>query len=680
MRHEKLHSRPSVHGSQPLSPVDPRDKDKPATPESIQSSSRESYSSEIPNPPNPTLQHQQQPNFDSEVTQQWPELDFELIWPDAEDLFQSINSQHISDWQMPGHSLPLPFDTNSYGNSHPAEASSQRYHGSAGAPGPTGPVTSGGGGNQAVQGVSDMISNLSSSVTMQAGPTSIDSTFLDESLHMFFVKFVPTFPVLHRSTFVFKDCLHPLLLNAIAIGSLYLGPKDSIAKGEALWRLAHTAIATSWQSLLKHQGPYDPCPGVQLLIGMLLGKMYGLLSKNRQIRTTAQAFHSLGFFCASHSGMLDCRPYDIANLPTADSTKEEKENQFKLWTALEIQRRAILAHYILDGIKSHMLGESTAVRHVANQLQLPNADLLFEAGSADEWLVRMYSQQTLPPTTTFSSIYNLLFAHDNTRYSDLSSTLSTFTLRVLLEGLQSLAAESPHDTSQSPLGVPSKYEIRRALTRLYASIATNFLAAPAEKMETCLRWHSICLDLITPSSILCRFVCVRQNITQHVWSTPKSPHRDLDLIAWAHSSDGRRALLHAAAIQDIVEQLPRGRAHAIHMPSALLAAATVYCVFAIAGVITVRLPCVTDWKDALDEVDDAAVQLAELSGTPITSETTRFVLGGLPQGVGYGAVGGMRNVRYELNSLQKLFGCLGTQWGIAKDMEQVVGDWNAMCH
>ena len=62
---------------------------------------------------------------------------------------------------------------------------------------------------------------------------------------MFFVRFIPTFPVLHRATFVFRDCTHPLLLNAIAIGSLYLGPKDAIAKGEALWRLSHTAVATS---------------------------------------------------------------------------------------------------------------------------------------------------------------------------------------------------------------------------------------------------------------------------------------------------------------------------------------------------------------------------------------------------------------------------------------------------
>lgn len=70
----------------------------------------------------------------------------------------------------------------------------------------------------------------SSSVTAAVKSTSITSVFLDECLHMFFVRFVPTFPILHRPTFVFRECTHPLLLNAIAIGSLYLGPKDAIVK------------------------------------------------------------------------------------------------------------------------------------------------------------------------------------------------------------------------------------------------------------------------------------------------------------------------------------------------------------------------------------------------------------------------------------------------------------------
>lgn len=47
---------------------------------------------------------------------------------------------------------------------------------------------------------------------------------------MFFTEFVPAFPVVHRPTFVFKDWTHPLLLNAIALGSLFMGKRDYIFK------------------------------------------------------------------------------------------------------------------------------------------------------------------------------------------------------------------------------------------------------------------------------------------------------------------------------------------------------------------------------------------------------------------------------------------------------------------
>ena len=74
------------------------------------------------------------------------------------------------------------------------------------------------------------ITGQSSTVTAAVDATSLTSVFLDECLHMFFVRFIPTFPVLHRATFVFRESSQPLLLNAMAIGSLYLGPKASVAK------------------------------------------------------------------------------------------------------------------------------------------------------------------------------------------------------------------------------------------------------------------------------------------------------------------------------------------------------------------------------------------------------------------------------------------------------------------
>lgn len=70
----------------------------------------------------------------------------------------------------------------------------------------------------------------SADVTTEAESMGLTTVFLDGCLHMFFTHFIPLFPVLHRPTFVFRDWTHPLLLNAIALGSLYIGQKGYVAK------------------------------------------------------------------------------------------------------------------------------------------------------------------------------------------------------------------------------------------------------------------------------------------------------------------------------------------------------------------------------------------------------------------------------------------------------------------
>lgn len=153
----------------------------------------------------------------------------------------------------------------------------------------------------------------------------------------------------------------------------------------------------------------------------------------------------------------------------------------------------------------------------------------------------------------------------------------------------------------------------------------------------------------------------------------------LDLVKWASTEDALSALLHAIAIQDMAEQLPRGCAHVIHIPSCLFSAATVYSVFSLAGMTQVSLPSVVDWKYLVSRSHIPCVIPAELSNTTISPpETERFMRGqhlSMPR-----MPGGSRNLLYELNSMQKLFRCLNSQWGISYDMESVIDQRIALCH
>ncbi|KAE8388312.1 C2H2 type zinc finger domain protein [Aspergillus alliaceus] len=596
------------------------------------------------------------------------DLDFGLIWPDSENLFQSIMSSDTTDqWQMPLGALPFPpviqdINLMSFGSPNSFDDRSSSI----------GAIPSGG-SHQAVRDVTEMVTSSSSSVTAAIKATSITSVFLDECLHMFFVRFIPTFPILHRATFVFRECTHPLLLNAMALGSLYLGPKDSVAKGEALWRLAHTAVATSWQSLISHRGPYDACKGVQLLITALLGQIYGALSKNRLIRTTSQVFRPLGFFWARHCGMLGSEPFSKESLPFPNASMEEKEQKWRTWAAREIQQRALLAYHIHDGLVAQMSGDGTSTRHVANPLSLPSSEAAFDASSADEWLVHMNSQR--PDQPSFRLVFRSLFPPVSS-FRPLDYQLSAFALRVVLEGLQSLVSDSDEDDLVA-VGVPSRSDVKRALAQVHETVSMSIHLSSPERLEVLLRWHTICLDTMINSTVLGRYVCTRYDIAQHVSGGSRTVKPGFDMTKWVNTSDARRALLHAIAIQDIIEQLPRGRAHVIHMPSSLFAAATIYVVFSLAGIATINLPHTIVWQDALLSHADLNLGCDNIRSSA-GSETRRFVEEG--QTYSPPGLGAVRNLLYEMNSMQKLFRCLISQWGIAHDMEEIINHWITLCH
>ena len=492
---------------------------------------------------------------------------------------------------------------------------------------------------------------------------------------MFFVKFIPTFPVLHRATFVFRDCGHPLLLNAIAIGSLYLGPKDALAKGEVLWHLAHTAIATSWQALITHRGPYDACDGVQLVVTGVLSQVYGALSRNRAIRSTSHAFHSLAFVWARRCGMLDSKPYDLGSIPSLSGPEFQKDCQWRLWVAREIQQRALLALYMLDGLISQMSGEPTSVRHATNQLTLPSSEAAFEASTADEWISHMQASVSSPRTSCRTILRRLFDPISETRWLD--TTLSAFSYKIILEGLQSLISDDESEEGTA-VGVPGRDEVRRALNQVYESIRLNASLSSADRLETLLRWHGICLDTNVDTSLLCCILCTKYNIKQHIWRDGHAPKHSLEPSSWVATSSARGALLHALAIQEIVEQLPRGRAHAIHMPSALFAAATVYSVFALAGQPGVKIPSTVIWQDVLlsDTQDDPHATLYNIPFSGVETDTKRYIRGSNL----YGPNATSRNLLYELNSMHKMFRCLIAQWGVAIDMESVVEKWIELCH
>ena len=104
------------------------------------------------------------------------------------------------------------------------------------------------------------------------------------------------------------------------------------------------------------------------------------------------------------------------------------------------------------------------------------------------------------------------------------------------------------------------------------------------------------------------------------------------------------------------------------MPSSLFAAATIYGMFTFAGQANVRLPSEVDWRDVVLASDDLQ------NGQSDTAQYIHYHR--LPPEHAYTTT---KNVLYELNSVQKLFRGLATQWGVSSDMGRVIGQWIGLC-
>ncbi len=567
-------------------------------------------------------------------------------WNGSEDMLELLMSDFNTYWPV---SLPVIQNPSQY-LADPSLSSTVQ--------GATGP------GHQAMQQMSRLIADLAANLTAEIESTGITSAFLDTCMHVFFEKFTPSFPVLHKPTFLARESSSPLLLNIIALGSLFVGAKDAIHKGEALWRLAHTAVATSWQALMATKGPRDDCKGIQLVLTALLGQTYALLSKNESLRMTSQIFHGLGFYWARQCGMYVIREPQDDDIPSVTTSEAEKLEKWKKWATREVQNRAVLGHYVLDGQISQFSGYAACARHVTNPLLVPESDAAFAATTPDAWIAEMQKQR--PRRRPLREVFVSIFSPGQL---PMDAALSNFSIRVILEGLQSLASDV-QEVNGPAVGTPSNQAIMRALIHLHNGRLAQSDPSAVENLELLVRWHSICLGIATPTSMLCRKLCAFYGIQQHLYAENNISINDLDLRVWTQSAGGLRALLHAIAVQDIVERLPLGRSHAIHLPAAIFSAATIYSAHCLAGSPTVVIPDLVQWQDVWSvEMSDMTM----VENFPVFDTGVNAFLGGKLAVANQKT--STRNLLYDLNSVQITLGSISSRWGVSNEMEEILHRW-----
>lgn len=575
----------------------------------------------------------------------------QLTWPDSEDLLQSILNNGIDPSAPYIETLPPQVPPSADSEVSRQAVSPWLPQDNAGRPRE---------GSEAVRNISQIIADVSTNAASDAESTSLSPAFLDECLHLFFDQFTPAFPVFHRPTFAYREWTHPLLLNAIALGSLFLHEERHVLQGEALWKLAHVAVATSWHSLIQHQAPNDRCNGVQLVATAFLGQTYAMLSRNHKLRMTSQIFHSLGFFWARECGMYTCR-LELPRLAASDFSNESLLVEWRQWAAEEVQLRVLLAHYILDSQLAHFISAPTSQRHTSNSLRIPCSDALFSAPTALEWTEALRSEPMKPPT--FRELFLLLYS-DLHESSGLTPKLPSLAIKVVMEGLRSVVLEAA--VVDGPvLGAPSAAATRHALGRIHHYLSSSQHLSNGHLTELLLRWHTICIDATSDSVTICQDLCFIHNIEQTVFGRRKTEGDRIHTGTWARSPQARKALIHAGAIYENLDHLPFSHTHSIHIPMSIFAAAIIYCAFLLGGVTTIAVPTEVDWT-ALVTIEPTQSNV-DLSTNTANSMLDRFIFA-------HGQAGStkQRNLLYELNVFLLRLRQVIQPWGIAAELENIL--------
>ena len=87
---------------------------------------------------------------------------------------------------------------------------------------------------RAVRSMNNMIKDLPSKLVAELEGGDKAYSFFDDCLELFFTRFLTAFPILHKPTFVTNDCSSTLLLNMLALGSVFIGSTDAVRRVSAI--------------------------------------------------------------------------------------------------------------------------------------------------------------------------------------------------------------------------------------------------------------------------------------------------------------------------------------------------------------------------------------------------------------------------------------------------------------
>lgn len=340
-----------------------------------------------------------------------------------------------------------------------------------------------------------------------------------------------------------------------------------------------------------------------------------------------------------------------------DASGSEKKIIWEAWAAQEVQRRAILGHYSLDGFIAQDSGSPSSARHVINQLAISSSDAPWGATTADDWIRAMHA--TKMSNCSVSEAFRRICG---SRYRQFPLQLSPFSILVVLEGLQALISEL-HEVGDSNI-VVSWQEVMQGLINIYSVNISTIPATTGLRVGTAIQWHAVCIETSISSTALYCALCNNFGLPQLIAGiSPDAAGQDMDIESWSKSSKAVRSLLHASTIVDLLRDVTLGSMHAIHLPSAVFSSAIIHIALCLYHEGELRIPRSWLWRDVYaSEVGEQLPLGANDEQEPVTD----FALG-------RDNFGKPTQLLQDVNFLQLILKMMASRWGVSQQMEAMVG-------
>lgn len=401
----------------------------------------------------------------------------------------------------------------------------------------------------------------------------------DEALDKYFDSFLREAPFLHTPVFSISTC-PPLLLFVMSCIGFGLLKKDG---GCRFVQSNFNCVRDRIHSELEKKLTSTTKEAMSIFATTFLFlKLAALIDDHDHLSPCQLLYTSLVTLAQMH-GMFSqySKRMDVDMFSSIDSLQE----RWVAWGRVESIKRIAVSLMRLDSAYASFLGTGPVMRVAVIDVLLPCDERLFQAASAEDWQALQTTGHlsiSMPSINSKASLGQLA-GHTHLDYYSLHAVLNYLQLRNR-EAVQRLLDQEYAYPSDNHILVPAEYYLKEPTMRdlplhVVAFADFNESLLPRfpyawQKTNCLVFWHFLCMSL-TANLDLFEIAAGRQG-------SRAAAEASESIREWSNKPVARRALLHAAAIYNLLSPRSQPEMGSLYVAFGTFAAALVMTLYTFA--------------------------------------------------------------------------------------------------